>query len=72
MVPTPAPALVFALPYGIVGAIVASRRPRNPLGWIFLGVGLFQAANVFMGGHAHYGVLWHPGSLPGATFAQWV
>jgi hypothetical protein len=64
--------VILALPYGIAGGVVASRRPHNPLGWIFLAVGLLQASNVFMGGYAHYGVFWHPGSLPGATLAQWV
>jgi hypothetical protein len=29
--------------YGVVGVIVASRKPGNPLGWIFLLVGVFLA-----------------------------
>jgi hypothetical protein len=27
------------LAYTVVGAVVASRRPENPIGWVFLGVG---------------------------------
>ncbi|MGH2681796.1 MAG: hypothetical protein ACRDIX_01025 [Actinomycetota bacterium] len=29
--------------YATVGAVVASRRPRNPIGWVFLGVGVLTA-----------------------------
>jgi len=29
--------------FAIVGALVASRRPHNPIGWIFVGVGLLYA-----------------------------
>jgi hypothetical protein len=31
---------VLFLVYPTVGALVASRRPRNPVGWILCGVGL--------------------------------
>ncbi len=31
--------LLPVLAYTVVGAVVASRRPENPIGWVFLGVG---------------------------------
>ena len=38
-----APFLSAFLAYATVGAVVASVRPRNPLGWLFLGVGILTA-----------------------------
>lgn len=32
-----------ALAYTVVGAIVATRRPRNPIGWLLLGFGVLMA-----------------------------
>ena len=39
--------LVLGFTFPIVGAIVASRRPQNPIGWIYLAIGLSQGLNVF-------------------------
>ena len=38
-----------ALAYPLVGALIVSRRPRNPVGWIFVAVGVLLAANLFAG-----------------------
>jgi hypothetical protein len=35
--------VVFALGFGVVGALVASRRPENPIGWIMSVAGLAYA-----------------------------
>lgn len=32
-------AVPIYLPYGLVGALLAIRRPRNPIGWLLIGVG---------------------------------
>jgi hypothetical protein len=45
-VSTPFYALVPFLPFPIVGALVASRRPTNPIGWISLAVGLLISAQI--------------------------
>ncbi|MGH2812699.1 MAG: hypothetical protein ACRDI1_08320, partial [Actinomycetota bacterium] len=35
--------ITFVISFGGVGAIIASRRPRNPVGWVFLVDGLLSA-----------------------------
>jgi hypothetical protein len=51
-----------------VGALLASRRPRHPVGWLLLGVGLGLAANVMIEPYVKYGLVVRPGSLPGAEY----
>jgi uncharacterized membrane protein YfcA len=34
--------LVTVLAFSVVGAVVASRRPRNAIGWLFCSVGLVE------------------------------
>jgi hypothetical protein len=49
----------------VVGGLVASRRPQNPVGWFFLGsAGCFALAEV-AAGYASYG-------LPGAQAMAWL
>src|SRR3712207_477189 len=38
---------VLALTFPVVGAFVASRRPRNPIGWILCGMGLLNIFGSF-------------------------
>jgi len=49
-----------------VGALVAARRPGNPIGWILLAAGLSMTVGDFADGYAVHGLLSRPGSLPGA------
>ena len=46
----------------ILGGLLASRRPANPIGWMWLGVGLGFALSSFAGAYASYAL--GPGSLP--------
>jgi hypothetical protein len=52
-----------------VGAILASRRPRHPVGWLLLALGLLVVAAGVATGYARYGLLVRPGTLPGAVYA---
>src|SRR3954451_9062985 len=58
---TAAPTLIA---YATVGAIIASRRPENPIGWIFCSAALLVMLGAFAEDYARYAVLQHPGSLP--------
>jgi len=51
-----------------VGALVASRRPRHPVGWLLLGVGLALNVSLLAQSYVKYGLLARPGSLPGARY----
>jgi hypothetical protein len=52
-----------------VGAVLAGRRPRHPVGWLLLGFALSVVAAGLAGGYAGYGLLARPGSL---RAADWV
>jgi hypothetical protein len=48
----------------IVGALIASRRPANIYGWLWLGLGMAQALMQFGQAYAAYALVVEPGSLP--------
>ena len=55
----------LSLAFPTVGALVASRRPENPIGWIFCGTGLLYGVQAFASGYADY-------ALPGEEFMAWI
>ena len=61
-----APVALAVVSAAAVGALVASRRPRHPVGWLLLGVGLAVAVSVLSEPYVKYGLLVRPGSVPGA------
>ena len=63
---------VLSLAFPTVGALVASRRPENPIGWIFCGAGLLYGAQAFASGYADYAPLGPSGSLPGGELMAWI
>jgi hypothetical protein len=52
-----------------VGAVLASRRPRHPVGWLLLAVALSLTATAAAAQYLTWGLLVHPGGLPAA---RWV
>jgi hypothetical protein len=61
-----------ALTFSTVGAFVASRRPENPIGWIFCALGLYGGVGHFAGQYAIYAILARPDALPGGTALGWI
>ena len=48
----------------IVGGLVASRRPRNPYGWLWLGFALGLSLGLLAESYRAYALVVEPGSLP--------
>lgn len=53
--------------FATVGAVVASRRPGNAIGWIFCVIGFSNGVLTFSHEYALYGLFTEPGSLPAAA-----
>jgi hypothetical protein len=60
--------LVAAVSVATVGALVGSRRPAHPVGWLLLGLGLLVVVNVVVFGYVTYGLVVRPGALPAASY----
>ena len=54
-----------------VGALIASRLPANPIGWLFCGIGLLHGARRLAAAYADHALLARP-YLPGGEYAAWV
>ena len=66
-------AIVIVSSYAIVGWLIASRRPDNSIGWIFLAIALSLAIGVvFANTYVRYGSVVAPGSLPFADVLAWI
>jgi hypothetical protein len=72
-IPEPWPAhTVSAIAFSLVGAVVGSRRPENPIGWLFCAIGVFAAIVLLSSEYAAYALLAQPDSLPGALAMVWI
>jgi hypothetical protein len=58
--------------FSTVGAIVASRRPENPVGWLLCLFALGESISHFSGQYAIYALLAQPDSLPAGEAMAWV
>jgi len=55
-----------------VGAIVASRRPENPVGWLLCLSGVATSISTFASQYAIYALLAQPNSLPAGEAMAWI
>jgi signal transduction histidine kinase len=62
---------LLALANSSVGALLASRQPRNRVGWVFCGIGLLYGVRCLAEAYADYALLARPG-LPLGELAAWV
>jgi hypothetical protein len=62
------PQVVAAVTGATVGAVVASRRPRHPVGWLLLGLALLLTLWGLTFAYTRYGLVARPGALPAASY----
>ncbi len=65
------PDIVVPISIGVLGALVASRQPRNPTGWLFLFIAVVTGLQGAAGQYARYALVTHPGS-PAGVWALWL
>src|SRR5215216_4364045 len=58
--------------FSIIGAIMASRLPANPLGWLFCAAACVTAVDHFSAEYAIYALLAQPTSLPAGEALAWL
>jgi hypothetical protein len=62
------PLVVAALSAVTVGTVLATRRPRHPVGWLLLGLGLSLTVHELTFSYTRYGLVTRPGTLPAAGY----
>ena len=63
---------LLAVGYSTVGAVAASHRPKNPVGWVLCSIGLSWGVTHFSSEYATYALLTAPGTFVGAEAAAWI
>jgi hypothetical protein len=64
--------MVLVICFSVVGALIVSHRPENPIGWIFCAAALFQALSAVGVEYGTYALVTQPGSLPLGAFMSWL
>ncbi|NJC74179.1 sensor histidine kinase [Planosporangium thailandense] len=61
-----------AVSFGVVGVLVAARRPGVRVGWLFCAVAVTTAVPGFAAQYARYALVTHPGGLPAGRPLAWL
>jgi hypothetical protein len=62
---------VVILAYSTVGALVASYRPENAIGWLFLSGAFLWIVGELALEYGVYALITEPGTLPAGAWAAW-
>jgi hypothetical protein len=65
-------AVLFALAFGTVGALIRARVPENRIGWLFVAIGLLSALTALDEEYLVYGVLVRQGAMPFIAAVGWL
>jgi hypothetical protein len=63
---------ITAMGYSVIGAVIASRLPNQPIGWICCAMGFIAAVDHFAGEYAVYAVLARSEALPSSQAMLWL
>ncbi len=61
-----------ALAFSVMGALIASRQPRNRIGWLMCAEGLSEGIFIFASQYGRYALFTRPGSLPAGVWLAWL
>jgi signal transduction histidine kinase len=64
--------VVIFVSMACIGALVASRRPDNAIGWLLLWTTLIIGTGFVTDEYSRYTLVTRPGALPGGVWAAWV
>jgi hypothetical protein len=69
---SPVLAVVTVLSFSTIGAVIASRRPDNPIGWLFCAIGFVGGVRLVSTEYAAYSLVAEVGLPPGAEALAWI
>jgi hypothetical protein len=58
--------------FGWFGALIVTRQPNQPIGWLLCAFGGFSGLTAFAAEYAIYGLITHAGAAPGAAALAWI
>jgi hypothetical protein len=70
--PSTAHLAIIAVSFSVVGALIASHRPGNPIGWVFCAAAFFYGLLNAGEEYAIYALLQNPGALPLGAELSWL